>query len=49
MSEELLLATLDDDWEKVINVARRLSYLSGYGKLIEPIWGNLAEFFEVFE
>jgi hypothetical protein len=45
ISEELLLAFLEDDWDVVLNVIRRLGYLSGYGKLIEPLWGNLAEFF----
>jgi hypothetical protein len=45
LSEDLILAYLDENWEEVLNVARRLGYLSGYGKLIEPFWGNPQEFF----
>ena len=45
LSEELVLARIDEDWEKVVAVARRLSYLSGMSRLIEPYWGNPSTFF----
>ena len=47
LSEDLLFAIIDEDWNGVIVVARRLGHLSGYSILIEPFWGNPAEFFEL--
>jgi hypothetical protein len=45
-SNDLVLAFLDEDWDAVLAVIRQLSHNSGFLKLIEPSWGNLAEFFE---
>jgi len=45
LSEELLLARFDNDWEKVIEITRTLFYLSDYWRFIEPYYVNIPEFF----
>lgn len=45
LSEDLIIAQLDEDWEQVREVARMLFYLSDYWRFIEPYYVNIPDFF----
>jgi len=47
LSEDLILARLDEDWEKVTEVACMLFYLSDYWRFIEPYYDNIPDFFSL--
>ena len=47
LSEDLIIAQLDEDWEKVREVTRMLFHLSDYWRFIEPYYDNIPDFFSL--
>ena len=45
LSEDLAIAILDEDWEKVRKVGLVLFHLSDYWRFIEPYYDNIPDFF----